>query len=43
MAYVVRISKFFTELISTSDGTFDTLTDGVSVSEKNDGDQACIG
>jgi hypothetical protein len=43
MAYVVCISEFFTELISTSDDTLDAFTDGVPVGEKNDGDEACIG
>ena len=42
MAYGIRISKFFTELISTSDDTLDAFTNGVPVGKKNDGDQACI-
>ena len=43
MTYVVRISKFFTELIRASNDRLDALTDGVPVGEKNDDDKACIG
>ena len=42
MAHVICISKFFAELISTSDDALDALTDSVPVGQKNDGDQACI-
>ena len=43
MADVVGMAKFFTELIGGSNDAFDAFTYGISVHEKNNGDQACIG